>query len=419
MFEHRTPVRVRRNFEFIIRDDISGLVSIHSSRYSSNMNLSYCVLFVLFIARSQAFVNNLNCHIGSLATRDVNLDRSLLKGCTFVVYHSVPVKNHAISINKDAADNLKNLTSFRDESKEFHVLMSLSGPEMALEMATIAGSQEARNTFIKSIMLNLEKHKLDGVVLNWRFPGLNRTGGHNITAVISELRDTLDKVGYFLGIHAAAQSWYTSSTSEPLNISDMVDFVDLHTFDYYGPWESIAYHHAPLRQLNYTTGAIDHTIDGSIQSWLQDGVDRSKVNLGVSTYGWIQQLVDESNSEPFAKTNGGRYSYLPLSDSCVQNYTVTTPIGWDAPIGVLGKKWLSFENQKSMVAKIDYAREKQLGGIAFYTIDSDDRFGLCKLGRSPLLKTVVESMEKSAIPKLIKTGLKFDDIYPRRISSIE
>ncbi|KAI1306047.1 Chitotriosidase-1 [Halotydeus destructor] len=375
------------------------------------------VLVVILVKGSNA-LNNLNCYIHDSATRDVNVDTSLLKGCTFVIYEEVPLANHVLNIDEVLAYNLRTLTSLRDGFRNmFYTLIAVPGfgDDKAREMSMIASSKEGRSTFIKSIMFNLDKHKLDGVVIDWRYPGQEKLGNSNdrhfFSVLLKELRETLDKVGYFLGIHAAAQSWYTINAYEPLNVSNIVDFIDLHAFSFSGSWESTAGHNTPLRRLNYTVGRAESTVDGGVQFWLQDGVNRSKVNLGVASFGWFQWLVDANDTKPFAKTNGGEFAYSPLADSCTLNYDITTPLGWDAPVGVLESKWLSFENQASMLLKIEYAREKQLGGIAFYSVDSDDRSGLCQLGKSPLLRTVVDAVAKSSMPKLIKTGLTYNDIY--------
>ncbi|VDL78721.1 unnamed protein product [Nippostrongylus brasiliensis] len=70
-------------------------------------------------------------------------------------------------------------------------------------------------------------------------------------------------------------------------------------------------------------------------------------------------------------------------------------VGFNAPLKRLtgkDKLWLSFEDEQSISAKAKYAKELQIAGVMVYHIGSDDVYGRCGNGKSPLLRTINEQV---------------------------
>ena len=49
-------------------------------------------------------------------------------------------------------------------------------------------------------------------------------------------------------------------------------------------------------------------------------------------------------------------------------------------------KWVGFDNEKSIKAKVEYAYDKGLAGVMAYAIDTDDFRGDCDGPTYPLLR---------------------------------
>ena len=67
-----------------------------------------------------------------------------------------------------------------------------------------------------------------------------------------------------------------------------------------------------------------------------------------------------------------------------------------------GDKWISYDNQRSIRLKTNYAYEHMLAGIMVSAIDTDDFRGNCGRGKNPLLHTVNKAFyvqEKKTINK--------------------
>ena len=69
---------------------------------------------------------------------------------------------------------------------------------------------------------------------------------------------------------------------------------------------------------------------------------------------------------------------------------------------IKGDKWISYDNQRSIRLKTNYAYEHNLAGVMVSAIDTDDFQGNCGGGKYPLLRTINKAFyvqEKETINK--------------------
>lgn len=54
---------------------------------------------------------------------------------------------------------------------------------------------------------------------------------------------------------------------------------------------------------------------------------------------------------------------------------------WDdeqqVPHKISGSQWVGYDDVKSIAAKVDFAKSKNLGGVMFWSLDTDDFLGIC------------------------------------------
>merc|ERR1712218_310408 len=53
-----------------------------------------------------------------------------------------------------------------------------------------------------------------------------------------------------------------------------------------------------------------------------------------------------------------------------------------------GDQWLSYDNERSIQAKTEYAHDQGLAGVMTWSIDTDDFLGVCNGPKFPLLRTI-------------------------------
>ena len=164
----------------------------------------------------------------------------------------------------------------------------------------MALTSESRRRFVDSAVEFVRRHNLDGVDIDWEYPGLPGIGNpyrpedkQNFTALMTELRAALDKEG---AAQKSAVIWLTfaagANVPEFLDHTEMdkvqavVDFVNLMTYDFReAETDSLAGHHSNL----YSNPADDKQLsaDRAVRDYLAAGVPPGKIVVGVPFYGHV------------------------------------------------------------------------------------------------------------------------------------
>src|SRR4029078_7030972 len=154
---------------------------------------------------------------------------------------------------------------------------------------------ESRTRFVASAVELVRRHDLDGVDVDWEYPGQPGIGNTdrpedkcNFTALMTELRSALDREGatahrrYLLTFAAGASRTFMSQRSLD-KLQAIVDYVNLMTYDFREAGGDAAGHHANL----FLNPADDRqqSTDRAAREFLEAGVPAAKLVLGVPFYG--------------------------------------------------------------------------------------------------------------------------------------
>ncbi len=250
----------------------------------------------------------------------------------------------------------------------------------------MARTPETRRKFIASAVAFLEKYNLDGIDIDWEYPGLPGVGnpfraedGENYTALLKELRKQLDfqeklwKRPLITSIAAGASAEFLEHTQMAL-VSRYVNTVNLMSYDYYeSNSSSITGHHAPL----YTNPADPKAIsaDTSVRAFLAAGVPAHQLILGVPFYGHEWSEVGPTSNGLFqpgkpASIPANYYDIVELLKAGYVRY-------WDkissAPYlyNPATRIFITYEDPESAGLKARYALQHKLGGIMFWEYHGD------------------------------------------------
>ncbi|GCB80240.1 hypothetical protein scyTo_0018048 [Scyliorhinus torazame] len=175
-----------------------------------------------------------------------------------------------------------------------------------------------------------------------------------------------------------------------------LDFFNLMTYDFYGPWNSFAGENSPLYALPNAQGNNKYfNMAGTVEVWKQEGAPAEKLNAGFAGYGHSFRL-STSNTAPGAPANGagpaGHYTqqsgFLAYFEICLFLKEATEK--WDAsqmvPYAYKGNEWVGYDNPQSFEDKIKWLKKSQIGGAMMWTLSLDDFSGtFCHQGRYPLV----------------------------------
>jgi chitinase len=311
--------------------------------------------------------------------------------------HSLTRVNYAFANIKDGrmvtgfvsdAANFAFLTGLRKQNPGFTVLVSVGGWLWSTNFSDVSLTSESRRVFIQSVMDFLARYDLDGLDIDWEYPGMTGAGHpfrvadkRNFTLLLKELRKRFgeeeEKRGrkLYLTIAAGASNDYLAHT-EMLKVERYVDTVNLMAYDYVEPGsDPLTGNHAPL--FTDPADARNYSADASVKAFEQAGVPAEKILLGVPFYGHVWGEVPDKNHglmQPGKAVPGAYASYHAITDTMLNHGYVRY---WDQAASVpylynVEKRiFVSYEDAESLAAKGRYVLAHKLGGVMFWDYDGD------------------------------------------------
>jgi len=286
------------------------------------------------------------------------------------------------------AQNFAQLTALRNVNPRLTVLVSVGGWLWSTNFSDMALTAESRRAFEESVMEFLAQYDLDGLDIDWEYPGLPGAGHpyraedkQNFTALLEELRARFDaeakRTGrrLYLTIAMGAGDDVLAHT-EMRKVERYVDTVNLMTYDYYEAGsDATTGHHAPL----YADPADPKkaSSDETVREYEKAGVPAGKILLGVPFYGRAWGDVPDNNHGLFqpGKTVAGvdaQYSAI-VANMLGQGFTRYWDDAAKAPYLYSAEKhiFVSYEDPESLRLKCDYVRSHKLGGVMFWEYSGD------------------------------------------------
>ncbi len=285
------------------------------------------------------------------------------------------------------------------------VLISIGGWTESDHFPAIAADTAKREKFIAECIRLITFYNLDGVDIDWEYPGFEEHKGTpddkaNCTLLFTEIRHAMDILAqntnkqYLLtGAFGASQSNMANIDWD--NITPVLDAINMMTYDYFGAWNTTTGHNAPLYP---SIGAdknacVDATISTMIDTYK---VPPSKINLGLPFYGHALKTQGEAAlNAPTLKQKdtklfpeGSSFYHIMAEKHHFTEY-------WDTAARVpnlLGNDglntFISYDNVQSITEKTLYAIEKNLRGVMIWEITEDHLETVEDIAETPLINAV-------------------------------
>jgi chitinase len=284
--------------------------------------------------------------------------------------------------------NFATLVGLKQQNPSLQVLVSVGGWLWSGNFSDAALTKRSRSRFIDSVAAFVDRYKLDGLDIDWEYPGMTGAGNRfrpedkrNYTLLLKELRARFDReqprVGrpLLLSVAAGSSSDFIAHT-EMGRVQRYLDTVNLMAYDYYEPGsDKISGNHAPL----YTDPADPKraSADQSVQDFEAAGVPPRKIVLGVPFYGHIWGDVaptDHGLFQPGAPVPNAFANYGNIVSNMLNNGFTRY---WDAAASVpylyseQKREFVSYEDTMSLALKCAYVRRKGLAGVMFWEYTGD------------------------------------------------
>ena len=322
---------------------------------------------------------------GVLNTAEINPNK-----ITHINYAFVNVKDSAAFLTNISTDtiNFRKLNELKRLNPHLKIMLSIGGWSWSENFSDAVLTSTSRRKFTESCLALLERFYLDGIDIDWEYPGMK--GEDNVfrpedrqhfTLMFKELRQALDVLSTHTG------RTYTLTTALPcfegiLTVTDMheaskyLDYINLMGYDFYVSGDK-AGHHANL-YASESYGDED-SVDKAFNLYTAAGVSPDKLVLGVPFYGrsWIMKSDDNRgiNRAVESVANGGGYTFIHdtlIHQSGFVRYwdeKAKAPYLWNAA----KRQLVSYEDEESIREKCNFVKSHNMAGMMFWQYASDPR----------------------------------------------
>ncbi len=286
------------------------------------------------------------------------------------------------------AENFAFLQSLKKENPSLTVLVSVGGWLWSTNFSDVALTAQTRAAFIDSVMEFLAAYKLDGLDIDWEYPGMVGAGHpfrdedkQNFTLLLKELRTRFTSTTakthkrLYLTFAAGASDEFLLHT-EMAKLQQYVDTVNLMCYDYYEESsDQNTGNHAPL----FTDPADPKKVsaDASVQAFEKAGVPAEKIVLGMPFYGRMWGQVANVSHGLFQPGKPVPHAFAPYSVITQTMLNQGYMRYWDESASVPYlynpelQTFVSYEDPESVAAKCRYVLKQRLGGVMFWEYSND------------------------------------------------
>jgi len=301
--------------------------------------------------------------------------------------------NFAFAVVKEgraSVDHWKNSEKVREFIKNkgnIKALLSIGGWG-AGGFSPACATPEGRELLAQTLVDIANDYGFDGVDLDWEYPCDDQAGIEaspddkvNYTAWVQLLRDKLGNeklVTMAAGGGQTIEGGYGYINCLELDkLTKIMDLFNIMTYDMCG-WKESSYH----TSLYLSKTCRNRAGADAIRQYLEAGVPASQLTLGAAFYGRVYSGTEGINTftpGPPGFTGGYKDTMERAEKAGGVNYDEAAEAPWFH--NNEDKTLVTFDNPRSLKAKVDFIKSENLAGIMFWEYSCDDE-------NSTLLKSI-------------------------------
>lgn len=263
-------------------------------------------------------------------------------------FESLTIKNE---------ERFKEIVNLKSINQKLNILLSIGGWG-AGNFSEMASTVDSRSNFIHNAMEIVRRYNLDGLDIDWEYPGSSlgkisssKKDKSNFTKLIKQLRDSLGTSKY-LSFASPSYGVYFDYKE----VTPYVDFINVMTYDMNVP----PLLHSPLNHSEHTGKT---SIKDVIVNHYRNGVSVDKILLGIPFYG-------RGNEKDYKKFQDYRYIQPMEGTELRYDSIAETPYIVDSQTEEL---LISFDDTTSIKIKCKFVKDIGLRGVMFWHYCGDTK----------------------------------------------
>lgn len=252
---------------------------------------------------------------------------------------------------------LRSMVRLKEEKPELLVIAAIGG-WAADGFSDAALTPTSRYNFARNVQKLINDYKLDGIDLDWEYPGSSASGiksrpqdRENFTLLITALRDVLGP-NTWISVAGTGDSTYINNSVEIDKIAPLITHFNLMSYDFTAGETGSSGQKLQANLYDSALSLPGYSTDRYVRNLINAGMPSEKILLGVPFYGRLGATITKSYDElRKSYINKDGYEYRFDNDAKVP-YLVRD-----------GEFAMSFDNEVSIFLKAQYVLENCLGGI--------------------------------------------------------
>ncbi|MDB2606610.1 glycoside hydrolase family 18 protein [Zobellia sp.] len=342
--------------------------------------------------------------------REFEPEKIPVEKLTHIIYSFADLVDGEITFRKPevAGKKLKAVVAQKKRNPDLQVMIA-SGGWGADGFSDMALTEESRAKFIHSAAEFIREYELDGIDMDWEYPGISGAGTKarpedtkNFTSLMKGLRlmlDTFEKPKFLTFASAGWKKYY--DFIEINEVMKYADYTNVMTYDQVSGVSDYTGHHSPLgkvtsedisgtpfhanldslyREGEYYMDADPRSAQKIVDFLIEEGVNPKQIVIGGAFYGRVWKGVPPENNGLYQKSGGihiGWIAYHKIRNQYENQANFKR--FWDekamAPFMYNTKDSLmvSYDDTVSVAKKTNYVISKGLGGIMFWELGNDTK----------------------------------------------
>jgi chitinase len=312
------------------------------------------------------------------------------KKLTHINYAFVDIKEGEAFLTNEKTDstNFRKLRHLKNENPDLQILISIGGWTWSENFSDAVLTDSSRGVFAKSAVDIIRKYDLDGVDIDWEYPGMRGEEGNvfrpedkeNYTLMFQAIREELDLLEKETGkkkLLTTAVAGFVSflDVTEMGKAQQYLDYINLMTYDLF-QGETVVHHAGLYASDKYKA---EHSADKAVKAFMAAGVPAGKLVMGLPFYGRMFTVAEELEGGFGQKQSAQEYidGYTYIKDSLVNKKGFKAYRDEVAKVPYLinldTKQILNYEDEESVKEKCQYVLDNKMGGVMFWEYTSDPK----------------------------------------------